>query len=221
MSHHHNRSYIDTLEADRRAIGARRRPPAEAPELERTMLAAAAGNRGAWSALIERFGARVRGVARAHRLAAHDVEDVVQTTWLRLFEHIDTVREPAALGAWLETTGRRESRRIIRARQRECPTDSEQLFDQPVAPVDEQRLVAAERRAALAECGATLVIALEQLPGRQRALVSMLFADAAPSYEAISSSLGLPIGSIGPTRGRALARLRRDHDLASAVGKLD
>src|SRR4051812_46474876 len=165
------------------------------------MRAAAAGDGGAWSALIERFVARVRGVARAHRLAAHDIEDVVQTTWLRLLEHIDTVREPRALGAWLETTGRRESLRLLRERQREFPTQSEHILDRPVAPVDEQRLVAAEHRAALAERRAALATALEQLPGRQRELVSMLFADSAPSYQTISSSLKLPIGSIGPTRG--------------------
>jgi RNA polymerase sigma factor (sigma-70 family) len=218
---HHNRGFIDTLEADRRVAAARRRPPVDAGDLERVVLAAAAGDRGAWSALIERFAARVRGVARAHRLAAHDVEDVVQATWLRLFEHIDTVREPRALGAWLETTGRRESLRILRERQREFPTTSEHVLDRPVAPVDEQRLVAAERRAALAERRAALATALEQLPGRQRALVSMLFADSAPSYQTISSSLELPIGSIGPTRGRALASLRRDHNLVNAAEKLD
>src|SRR4051812_6389043 len=151
------------------------------------MRAATAGDGGAWSALIERFAARVRGVARAHRLGAHDVEDVVQTTWLRLFEHIGTVREPRALGAWLETTGRRESLRILRARQREFPTDREHVLDRPVPPVDDQRLVVAERGAVLAERRAALAMALERLPGRQRALVSMLFADSAPSYEAISS----------------------------------
>jgi RNA polymerase sigma factor (sigma-70 family) len=214
MLHHHNRGYINTLEAERQGAAARRRPPVDGGELERVVLAAAAGDGGAWSALIERFAARVRAVARAHRLATHDVDDVVQTTWLRLLEHIDTVREPRALGAWLETTGRHESLRVLRARQRECPTDSEQLVDRPVAPVDEQRLVAAEHRAALA-------MALEQLPGRQRALLSMLFADSDPNYQTISSSLELPIGSIGPTRGRALARLRRDHDLVNAADKLD
>jgi len=221
MMHHHNRSYIDALEADRRAIGAHRRLPEDRGGLDALVLAAAAGDGGAWSALIERFAPRVRGVARAHRLAAHDVEDVVQATWLRLFEHIDTVREPRALGAWLETTGRRESLRVLRARQRERPTDSEQLFDRPVEPVNEQRLVAAERRAALGERRAALAMALEQLPGRQRVLLSMVFADAASSYQTISSSLDLPIGSIGPTRGRALARLRRDHNLVNAVEKLD
>jgi RNA polymerase sigma factor (sigma-70 family) len=218
---HHNRSYIDALEADRRSAAARRRPPVDADELERIVLAAAAGDGGAWSALVERFAARVRIVARTHRLAPHDVEDVAQATWLRLLEHIDAVREPAALGAWLETTARRESVRVLRARKREFPTTSEHVLDRPVAPVDEQRLVDAERSTALAERRAALSMALERLPGRQRALVSMLFADSGPSYQTISRSLDLAIGSIGPIRGRALARLRRDCDLVNAVEKLD
>src|SRR4051794_19089771 len=107
MLDHHYRSYIGTLEADRRTIRARTRPPVDARELERIVLAAATGDGSAWSALIERFAARVRVVARAHRLGAHDVEDVVQTTWLRLLEHIDRVHEPGALGSWLQTTARR------------------------------------------------------------------------------------------------------------------
>jgi RNA polymerase sigma factor (sigma-70 family) len=209
---HHNRDFIGGLEADRRAAAARRRPPADAGEVERLLLAAAAGDGGAWSSLVRRFAARVRAVAQAHRLTAHDVEDVVQDTWLQLFMYVDRVREPDALGAWLQTTARRESLRVLRARQRECPMDSEQLGDKPIAPVDEQHLVAAERRAALA-------VAMEQLTGREQRLLSMLFAESAPSYETISGSLGLPIGSIGPTRGRALARLRRDRDLVSAVGE--
>ena len=71
----------------------------------------------------------------------------------------------------------------------------------------------AERRRAL-------TAALEQLTERQRTLMSLLFADNAPSYEAMSRSLGLPIGSIGPTRGRALSRLRRDRNLTIANDKL-
>jgi RNA polymerase sigma factor (sigma-70 family) len=199
----------ELLEAAARRHTARPSHPDATTELERVVRAAKAGDAGAWSALVERFTARVRSVARRHRLAAHDVEDVVQTTWLRLLEHIDGVREPSALGAWLETTARRESLRTANTGRREELTDAEPLAD-AVEPVDERRLADRERRVAL---GA----ALEQLAPRQRALLSLLLADPVPSYGEISRTLDMPIGSIGPTRARCLARLRRDRALAGAV----
>jgi RNA polymerase sigma factor (sigma-70 family) len=212
---HHSRGFIDSVEADRRAEAARRRPPAVAGELERMVMAAAAGDRTALSALVERFAARVRAVACVHRLAAHDVDDVMQTTWLRLVEHVDAVRDPTAIGAWLETTARRESLRVLKATTRERPTDDQLALDAPAQPVDEQRLATAERCAAVAA-------AVEQLTGRQRELLLMLLADPPPSYAEISRALGMPVGSIGPTRARSLARLRENQDLrrmADTVGE--
>jgi RNA polymerase sigma factor (sigma-70 family) len=176
-------------------------------DVERAVMAAATGDRPAVSYLVERFAVRIRIVARLHRLAAHDVEDVMQTTWLRLLEHAHTIRNPNAVGAWLETTARHESLRILKASSREHLTDNELLLDAPVPPVDEQRLRAAERRAAVA-------IALEQLTDDRRGLLSMLFAESSPSYTEISRALGIPVGSIGPTRARCLARLRENQDLA-------
>jgi RNA polymerase sigma factor (sigma-70 family) len=189
----------------------RTRERLETAQLAHVVRAAKAGDAGAWSALVARYGARLRCVARRHRLPAHDVEDVVQTTWLRLFEHFDRVREPSAVGAWLETTARRESVRIARSGRLEDLVEDEPLAD-PCPPVDESRLAAAERRAALAT-------ALERLPRRDRALLSLLLADRAPSYAEISRALDMPIGSIGPTRARCLARLRCDRGLARAVAE--
>jgi RNA polymerase sigma factor (sigma-70 family) len=206
---HHNRHYVDAAQAER--LAARRRPPADAAELGRLVSAASAGDTAAWSTLMGRFAARLRAVARGYRLAAQDAEDVVQTTWLRLVEHIDSVREPCAVGAWLEITARRESLRVLRTAGREHPTETEQLAPAPVAAVAEQRLAANEERAAVAQ-------AMIGLPHRQRQLLSMLLADPAPSYEEISRTLGMPVGSIGPTRARILDRLRRDPGLARAIG---
>jgi RNA polymerase sigma factor (sigma-70 family) len=187
---------------------------AERFDVERVVRAASAGDRSAVSELVERFAVRVRLVASQHRLDAHDVEDVVQTTWLRLLEHAHTIREPTAVGAWLETTARRESLRVIRASGRERPTDNDDLvLDAQVAPVGEQRVRAAEDRAALAG-------ALKQLPDDRRELLSMLFAEPTPSYAEISRVLDIPVGSIGPTRARCLARLRADRDLVDLVDGL-
>ena len=207
---HHDPQFVESLAAERRTVAATRRPPADAAELERLVSAAAAGNGDAWTALVGRFAARLRSVARAHRLHAHDSEDVAQTTWLRLLEHIHDLRDARAVGAWLETTARRESLRKLEAGRRERPTEDEYMSCEPVAPVDELRLVESERHAALAA-------AVEQLPPRQQRLLGMLVEEREPSYQEISRVLDMPIGSIGPTRVRALARLRRDDRLAGVM----
>jgi RNA polymerase sigma factor (sigma-70 family) len=185
-------------------------PAASASELERVVRAAADGDRDAVSQLVQRFAPRVRSVARAHRLAAHDVEDVTQTTWLRLVEQVHTIRNPIAIGAWLESTARHECLRIIKKNARERPTDNELVFDAPV-PMDEQPLPASGRWVP------ALDAAVKQLPGHQQQLLSMLFTDRSPRYTDISRALGMPIGSIGPTRARSLARLRRNRDLGDVV----
>jgi RNA polymerase sigma factor (sigma-70 family) len=209
---HHDRHFTDSVVAERRAAAARRRVPADPGELERVVTAAAQGSGGAWSALVERFSARLRRVVRTYRLPAHDAEDVLQTTWLLLLEHIDNVREPRAVGTWLETTARRESLRALTAQRRERPTDEELLAHESAEPVDEARLVAADRRSALRS-------ALQDLSPRQQQLVAMLLSESEPSYAEISRALRMPIGSIGPTRERSLARLRANGDLVSAVGR--
>ncbi len=209
---HHNPHYIAATEAERRARANKRRPPADAGELERMMLAAARGEHAGWEALVQRFTARVRTVARAHRLAPHDVDDVLQTTWMRLLEHIQSVREPAALGAWLDTTARRESLRVIRGAKRERPTEQDDLGGETVEPVAERDLIEAERRTALAA-------GVERLPPAQRNVIAALLAHPTLSYAEISKSMNTPIGSIGPTRARSLARLRRDRELLRAIAQ--
>jgi len=165
--------------------------------------AAAAGEPRAWSQLIDRYAVLVRSVCRAHRLDDADADDVAQLTWLRAVEHIGRLRDPDRFGAWVGTTARHECLRILRGRKRVVPTADEvqPLFAEHVDP-DEAEL-AAERRAAVRR-------ALAALPERQRTLLRLLHSQSEPSYEAIGSALGMPVGSIGPTRGRALERLRRE-----------
>jgi RNA polymerase sigma factor (sigma-70 family) len=209
---HHHPDYVAAAETDRRARAGERRLPADTGELDAMLLAAARGDDANWNALVARFSARVRKVARLHRLASHDVDDILQTTWLRLLEHIDSVRDPAALGAWLETTARRESLRVIHRAARERPAEGALDGDEVAEPVAERALVAAEHRAALAA-------GVERLPPTQQRLIGMLLAQPTMSYTQISKALGMPIGGIGPTRARSLARLRRDPELLRAIGQ--
>jgi RNA polymerase sigma factor (sigma-70 family) len=110
---------------------------------------AAAGDQAAWEEIVDRFTSLVWATARAHRLSRADAADVAQTTWLRLVENLDRIREPEALGAWLATTARRESLRVIRHGARESPTDDPDLFEPPTDESVDDLLIGRERGGAL------------------------------------------------------------------------
>jgi RNA polymerase sigma factor (sigma-70 family) len=202
--YHHITPYIEALEAERQSEAERRRA-VRAAESER-LVRAAARDTTTWNALIERFRNLVRGVARAHRLAPHQADDIEQNTWMKLFEQLDRLRDPASVGAWLHTTATRESLRLIRDAARERPTDVDVLTDRLEGSAPDRRLGEIDLRAALSD-------ALARLSERDRALMRMLFADDEPSYAEISQALDMPVGSIGPTRARCLERLRADPEL--------
>jgi RNA polymerase sigma factor (sigma-70 family) len=162
------------------------------------------GDATAWDRLVERLGNRVWAVARAHRLSQADAEDVFQVTWMQLMTHLDGIREPERVGAWLASTARHESLRLLRRDGRQVPTAEDEQFDvpDPLAPPPEAGLMVSERQVAVWE-------ALGTLPPRCQRLLRLFMADPAPSYDEVSHALDMPIGSIGPTRGRCLEHLRR------------
>jgi len=170
---------------------------------------AATGEAEAWSEIVEEFEGMLRAVARRHRLRDADVADVAQTTWLRLAENLNRLQDPSRVGAWLVTTARRECLRTIRASARELPDAEPPEPARPDPRPVEGSLLAAERDAALWS-------AFRRLPERDQTLLQMLVADPQPSYEEIGAALEMPIGSIGPTRGRALARLRCELERSKA-----
>jgi RNA polymerase sigma factor (sigma-70 family) len=177
-------------------------------DTEALVAAAAAGEPIAWKQLIDRYAVLIRSVCRSHRLCEADAEDVAQLTWLRAVEHIGRLRDPDRFGAWLGTTARRECLRLIHGRKRVVPTGDEVANPLFAAHVDEDEIaLAAERRSAVRQ-------AMSALPDRQRTLLRLLHSEREPSYEAIGEQLGMPVGSIGPTRGRALERLRKEIHLA-------
>jgi len=174
------------------------------------LTAAIQGHESAWAALFNRFDTTLHAVARSCRLNAYDADDVVQTSWLRLIENADRIQNPHALGAWLAITARRECLRLIRMSARERATDPCELPDDAMTPGIVARLLDMER-------GEVLRSAVESLPPHQRVVLQVLTADPPPHYEQISAALRIPIGSIGPTRARALASLRRDAHLLAAI----
>jgi RNA polymerase sigma factor (sigma-70 family) len=170
-------------------------------EVAQLVRAARAGDRDAWDELVLAFGGMIRSVARAHRLGDAAAADVAQTTWLLLLEHLDDLIEPSRVGPWLATTARRECLRVLRDAQRlrPCSDDLPEQRSPEAAPDSE--LLRAERDEALWRSFA-------RLRPRDQSLLRLLMVDRRRSYEEISAALNMPIGSIGPTRERALARLR-------------
>jgi RNA polymerase sigma factor (sigma-70 family) len=174
---------------------------------------AADGDRRAWEALVARFSGLIWTIARSHGLGAADAGEVSQTTWLRLFEHLDSIMRPERVGAWLATTARRESLRIVRMRDRQVAvgTDLEVTVDLTEHSVEEPPGRAVMRR----ERDQLLHRAFARLPQRAQVLLTMLSREPAMTYQEVSVALCMPIGSIGPTRARCLDALRHH---AAALG---
>jgi RNA polymerase sigma factor (sigma-70 family) len=173
--------------------------------------AVAGGDAEAWERLVTRFERLLWSVARGFHLSDAETEDVVQTTWLKLLENVDRIKDPERLGGWLATTTRNEClQRLRRARRESVVPEPESLTDVPSSnpPVDHDLL--------LAERDAALWRALDSLPDRCRHLLRVLSTSPELSYAEIAALLDIPIGSIGPRRGRCLAQLHalvRDDDL--------
>lgn len=130
----------------------------------------------------------------------------MQTTWLRLVEHLPRITTPASVRGWLATTARRECLRILREGARCRPSDElPEAALQPDPPRIDARLLESERNEALWQ-------AFRRLPSRDQALLGLLLADPPLSYEQIGLAMDMPTGSVGPTRARCLARLRREAD---------
>lgn len=143
-------------------------------------------------------------MARAHDLAYADAADVVQTTWLRLVENLGRLRHPERVGGWLASTARHECLRVVRRSARERPAEFLHEGDEPPSAPSAESAV-------LNRAGRALVLdALGALSERCRTLLRMLAATPSPSYVDVSTTLGIPVGSIGPTRARCLDRLRRE-----------
>jgi RNA polymerase sigma factor (sigma-70 family) len=164
---------------------------------------AAGGDRWAWECLVGQYARIIWAVTRDFRLPESDAADVFQVTWLRLLEHIDRLDHPARVGSWLAVTARHECLRSVAARKKVVLVhdDGELKGDGAHEPEIDERILSDERARAVRD-------ALSRLPDQWQRLLHLLMADPPASYAEISDQLGVPVGSIGPTRGRCLERLR-------------
>jgi RNA polymerase sigma factor (sigma-70 family) len=176
----------------------------EHPGMPALVEAAAAGDPQAWEGLVQQFAALVWSVARAHGLNEADAADVSQTAWLRLVEQLHRIRDPERVGAWLASTTRHEALRTLRLAGRQLPVGDEAALEPADAavPGPEAQLLTSERSELLWR-------SFSALPPRCQQLLRVLMSDPPPSYQEAAAALDMPIGSIGPTRGRCLEHLRR------------
>jgi RNA polymerase sigma factor (sigma-70 family) len=166
----------------------------------------------AWDELVERYSPLIWAICHRYQLR-DEADDVAQTVWLGLVDQLGKLREPAALPGWLATTTRRECLRILRAARGKLAADPEldaETLPDEQAETAEQELLAAERQAALRE-------AFHALPADGQQLIALLIQDPPVPYAQISARLGIPVGSIGPTRRRCVNKLRRHPAVAALI----
>ena len=170
---------------------------------------AARGAEWAWRDLLARYSSLIHSVCRQFRIGDADAEDISSAVWLRLVTNLARIREPEALPGWLRTTTRHECLRLLRHRNRLVPADTA-MFPESADPPPDATVIGAERLVAAR-------LACEQLPRRDRQLLALLFCDPPKSYREISATLGIPVGSIGPSRARCMARVRNTPAIAALL----
>jgi RNA polymerase sigma factor (sigma-70 family) len=183
------------------------------PPVTDLVMRARNGDQQAWDALVERYAPLIWSICRRYRLGSADAEDVNQSVWLTLVDQLAALREPAALPGWLATTTQRECGRVLRAARKPQAgwyvLDAEDIADEQAVTAEEE-LLQTERHAALRE-------AFTYLPPSCQQLIAMLIQDPPVPYVQISAELGIPVGSIGPTRRRCLAKLRQHPAIAALI----
>lgn len=186
------------------ASGDPRSPEADdrSERLGQLLVRAQAGDRESLHAIVAELTPLLWNVARGQGLDRPDAEDVVQSVWLSLVARLAHIQTPGALIGWLVTACKRESWRARSARERSRAVEASDLAELvDPEPAAEERVLAEERLRCVRA-------ALERLSPRCAELLRLLAVADRPDYSEIAGALGMPRGSVGPTRGRCLAKLR-------------
>jgi RNA polymerase sigma factor (sigma-70 family) len=165
-----------------------------------------AGDREPLAGLVEKVTPLLWRTVRAQGAGREQAQDVVQNVWLTLVRDIETIRDPHATLQWLLVTARRAAWRAVRrTRDEMVRTEQDELVTEWLAAPGDQAPDAAVTRD---ERDRALWRHVAALPERCRQLLSLVAMVDRPDYTVVSRTLGMPVGSIGPTRGRCLAKLR-------------
>ncbi|MEV8635327.1 sigma-70 family RNA polymerase sigma factor [Streptosporangium sp. NPDC051023] len=172
-------------------------------------LAAVDGDAAAWKGLVEGLSPLVWSVVRSYRLSDADGLEVYQTAWFRLAQSLRQIREPDKVGSWLASTARHECLKVLKTERALSLSDSPQVLDLlSHEPTPEESVIAAEDAARDRDRLRQVWQSFQQLGENCQRLLRLLITSPPPSYEEVSSALGLAVGSIGPIRQRCLRRLR-------------
>jgi RNA polymerase sigma factor (sigma-70 family) len=176
--------------------------PDRAERMAALVEAAKTGSEAALGELVTELTPTLWQVARAAGLGPDDARDVVQTVWTRLLDNLDDIRTASAVTGWLVVTAKREAWRVRAIARRHLPADEEWLAGLPdLAPGSEEQVINDDQRRALWQ-------AVSRLSPRCQELLRIIAFVPRPDYQAVAAELGMPTGSVGPTRGRCLAKLR-------------
>ncbi|HQR27862.1 MAG TPA: sigma-70 family RNA polymerase sigma factor [Nocardioides sp.] len=160
------------------------------------------GDQGGLDDLVRLMTPVLWHVVRAYRLSPEVAEDVLQTTWLALVRRRDSIQDSVAVGGWLTTTARREAWRVGQKVARDVPVDDQEF--QVALPTQRS----AEADAVEHDEQQRLWLAVGTLDERCQRLLRIVAFEHRPDYRTVASTLDMPVGSIGPTRSRCLAKLR-------------
>ncbi|MBH5338405.1 sigma-70 family RNA polymerase sigma factor [Streptomyces pactum] len=163
-----------------------------------------AGGQESWNRIVDRYTPLIWAIARGHRLSPADCEDVCQTTWMRVIQHLGKLRDPDKLANWISVSARRESLKHIQKAGRSTPTEDPEVFDRPQPPAGQP-----EERVLEKEARDEVLLAYCSLSPKCQALLGLLVTDPPMTYDEIGAALGMARGSIGPIRGRCLKHLQR------------
>jgi RNA polymerase sigma factor (sigma-70 family) len=173
------------------------------------LLRARANDERAIGEIVERCTPMLRALARRYVADPSDADDVVQDVWVTFVQHLDRIHEPAATRGWLMQVLTHTAWRAQSRARRSVPTAS--VSD---GAANDDTEAAALRRVWCDELRRRLMPALRTLRPEDRRLVVLLAGERRPDYRSVSRLVDRPIGSIGPTRQRALHRLRSQPSLA-------
>ncbi len=185
-----------------RPVTVRANKPDRAARMADLLSAARAGSEDALGQIVNELSPLLWQVARSAGLSQGDAEDVLQTVWMRLVTHLDSINDAGALTGWLVTTTKREAWRVRAAGRKLLPADQDVFADLPdKGPGSEEQVILEDQRR-------ELWAAIGMLSRRCQELLRIMAFAPRPDYATVAAALGMPVGSIGPTRGRCLAKLR-------------
>lgn len=177
------------------------------PSDEALVLACRRGESTAWDLLVDRYRQLIFTIARRAGLDEEQAADTMQRVFTILLERLDTIAQPAQVGAWLAVTTRREAW-LLRRRERLASAGSSDRSEELAALPDEGDLP--DELVQRLEVQHRVRLAVAHLDERCRRLMTMLFFQAEPQpYAEIARAMGMREGAIGPTRARCLQKLRR------------